>query len=87
MTISTKNIRKNRIGLSVRDQIIDEISNLIIVMDIHQLNGWEDIEFAQIDNLRNSMISTEELYVLRELLDNKYEEMLYQLYLEEYYLQ
>ncbi|KAA9012121.1 hypothetical protein [Niallia endozanthoxylica] len=73
---------------TIKEQVMNEIINLIIMLDITELNGWEDIEFDNIDYLKtNSSISLEELFVLKELLEHKYEEMLYQMHLEEYYLQ
>ncbi|WP_338447736.1 hypothetical protein R4Z09_15905 [Niallia oryzisoli] len=74
--------------LNMRERIINEIIHLIYVLDINELPGWEDIDFFHIESLRNNaVISTEELFVLQDLLNNKYEEMLYQMYLEKFYLQ
>ncbi|WP_394231900.1 hypothetical protein [Niallia oryzisoli] len=88
MILTKESALKTESKVSLRDKIINEIINLILVMDISELNGWEDIEFGKIDSLKNnSSISTEELIILQEILENKYEEMLYQMYLEEYYLQ
>jgi len=80
--------QKIELKRNIKERILNEIINLIIVLDITELNGWEDIEFDNIDTLKNNFsISLEELFVLKELLENKYEEMLYQMHLEEYYLQ
>jgi len=88
MILTKESALKTESKVSLRDKVINEIINLILVMDISELNGWEDIEFGKIDSLKNnSSISTEELIILQEILENKYEEMLYQMYLEEYYLQ
>lgn len=88
MIITKERALKTESKLNLRNRVIDEIINLILVMDINELNGWEDIEFDKIDTLKNNLtITTEELIVLQELLENKYEEMLYQMHLEEYYLQ
>jgi len=88
MILTKESALKTESKVNLRDKVINEIINLILVMDISELNGWEDIEFGKIDSLKNnSSISTEELIILQEILENKYEEMLYQMYLEEYYLQ
>lgn len=73
-------------NLNIRDQIINEIINRVKVMNIKELDGWEGIQFEKINTLRNqSNITTEELFVLQDFLDNKFEEMQYQIYLAEYY--
>lgn len=74
-------------NLNIRDQIINEIINRVEVMNIKELDGWEGIQFEKINTLRKqSNITTEELFVLQDFLDNKFEEMQYQIYLAEYYL-
>ena len=74
-------------NLTLRDRMINEIINRVKVMNIKELDGWEDIQFEKVHTLRNQFnITTEELSVLQDLLDNKFEEMQYQIYMEEYYL-
>ncbi len=72
---------------NIRDRVINDIINHVQVMNIKELGGWEEIPFERIDTLRSqSNMTTEELFVLQDVLDNKLEEMRYQMYLEEYYL-
>lgn len=58
--------------MMVKERIMNEIINLMIMLGITEINGWEDIDFNNIDYLKtNSFISLEELFVLKEWLENK----------------
>lgn len=59
----------------IRDLTINEIINLVQVLKIKEVEAWEDISFTKIDTLRSrSDLSIYELIVLRDILNNMYEE-------------
>jgi hypothetical protein len=52
-----------------RDRVINEIINLVDVLNIKEIEGWDDIPFSSIKNLRYmKKFSLEELSVLLEIL-------------------
>lgn len=52
-----------------RDRVINEIINLVDVLNIKEIEGWDNIPFSSIKNLRYmENLSLEELSVLLELL-------------------
>ena len=66
----------SKTDLFTRDIMIIEITNLVKVMNIKEIEGWEDIPFQKISTLKNQThITNEELSVLLDLLDNMFEEM------------
>ncbi|WP_338469419.1 hypothetical protein R4Z10_11335 [Niallia sp. XMNu-256] len=71
---------------SLRWQIISDIIHLVKAMEVKHINGWEGIPFSNIDGLMyQSRYSTEELLVLEDVLENKFEGFLYDIYQKEYY--
>ena len=72
---------------STRDIIINHIIHLVKVMNVQEIEGWDDISFGNIETLKDQDdLTTQELSVLLNLLENMAGESRYQNYLEEYYL-
>ena len=72
---------------SLRKKTICEINHLVKTMETNHLDGWEKIRFSDPVDLRDQQLySTEELFVLLDLLESKFETYLYDIYQEEFYI-
>jgi hypothetical protein len=78
---------RSKRALSTRDFIINDIIQLVEVMNIKEIDGWNDIPFKEIKTIKDQTpTTTEELSVLLNVLENKAEERRYQFLMEEYYI-
>lgn len=73
--------------LSAREVIISEIIDLVDILKVEKLAGWDEIPFQNIHSLPyEKHHSTAELSVLLDLLNNRLTEMRYQSLMEKHYL-
>ncbi|WP_394584545.1 HNH endonuclease [Cytobacillus firmus] len=69
-----KNKKKSSFNEFTRELLINEIINLVNVLEIKELAGWEDVPFTKISSLKeNTSILTDELSVLLDELDSIFE--------------
>lgn len=69
-----KNNKKSSFNEFTRELLINEIINLVNVLEIKELAGWEDVPFTKISTLKeDTSILTDELSVLLDELDRMFE--------------